>query len=175
MAKLSTGYYQTMDPTNGYIAINRCALSLIPLDKLAQDYFFETDLLFRLYLSRAVVLDLPMNAHYDDEVSNLKITKVIIPFFYRHLRNLMKRVFYNYFLRDFNVASLEFVLSCTLMTFGFSFGVFHWVESAKSMTATPIGTIMISTLTIILGFQLFLSALFYDMSNIPQIPLSKSL
>ncbi len=175
ISKLSSGYYQIMDPTNGFIAIEQSVLKALPLDKIAKDYFFESDLLFRLNISRAVVLDLPMDAHYGEEKSNLKITRIIFPFFRRHMKNLLKRIFYNYFLRDFSVASVELVLSIMFIGFGFIFGAYHWMENMQNQTSTPTGTVMISTLTIILGFQLFLSFLTHDMSNVPLKPLSKEL
>ena len=47
-AKVSTGYWQSFDPTNGYFAIHAEVARRIPWDKVARRYFFETDLLFRL-------------------------------------------------------------------------------------------------------------------------------
>ena len=48
ITKLSCGYWNVMDPTNGYTAVRTCVLAELPLDKLEQRYFFETDMLFRL-------------------------------------------------------------------------------------------------------------------------------
>ena len=48
LTKLSCGYWNIMDPTNGYTAVRTCVLSELPLDKLEKRYFFETDMLFRL-------------------------------------------------------------------------------------------------------------------------------
>src|SRR6185369_13889923 len=63
-AKLSTGYWQLFDVTNGYTAIHARVLKRLPLDKISQRYFFETDMLFRLNTVRAVVVDVPMDARY---------------------------------------------------------------------------------------------------------------
>lgn len=62
MTKLSTGYWMIFDPTNGYTAIHGSILTRLPLDKIAERYFFESDLLFRLNILDAVVVDLPMPA-----------------------------------------------------------------------------------------------------------------
>ena len=75
--KISSGYWQIMDPTNGFTAIGRRALSAIPLDKVSDGYFFESDMLFRLNIARAVVTDVPLKALYGDEESNLRIGKVL--------------------------------------------------------------------------------------------------
>ena len=60
--KMASGYWDIMDPTNGYSAIHRTALATLPLEKLDRGYFFESDMLFRLYTIRAVVRDVPMPA-----------------------------------------------------------------------------------------------------------------
>src|SRR3546814_3938036 len=77
-----------------------CSSDLLPFHKISSRYFFETDMLFRLNTLRSVVIDIPMDAHYGDEVSNLKIKKIIGEFLIKHLRNTGKRIFYNYYLRD---------------------------------------------------------------------------
>lgn len=77
MAKLSTGYWDLFDPTNGYTAIHADVARHLPFAKISKRYFFETDILFRLNTLRAVVVDVPMSAKYADEVSNLKISKII--------------------------------------------------------------------------------------------------
>ncbi|WP_342779198.1 glycosyltransferase family 2 protein [Luteimonas granuli] len=105
MAKLSTGYWDLFDPTNGYTAIHADVARRLPFDRISQRYFFETDLLFRLNTLRAVAVDVPMDAHYGDEVSNLKVSRVLGEFLAKHTRNFGKRIFYNYFLRDLSLAS----------------------------------------------------------------------
>ena len=75
MTKLSSGYWNLFDPTNGYTAIHAHVARHLPFEKISSGYFFETDMLFRLNTLRAVVIDVPMDAKYGDEVSNLKISK----------------------------------------------------------------------------------------------------
>ncbi|MCG8380312.1 MAG: glycosyltransferase family 2 protein, partial [Proteobacteria bacterium] len=75
MNKLSTGYWKIFDPNNGYTAINSKVLKLLPLKKLNKGFFFESDILFRLNITRAVVVDIPMVARYGSETSHLNISK----------------------------------------------------------------------------------------------------
>src|SRR5205814_5879934 len=93
MTKLSSGYWTVFDPTNGYTAIHRSALELLPLDKIDKRFFFESDMLFRLYVAGAVVVDVPMPARYGDEQSQLKVSKVFLPFAFKNVRNTFKRLF----------------------------------------------------------------------------------
>lgn len=166
--KLSSGYWDVFDPTNGYTAIHVDVLKKIPFQKISERYFFESDMLFRLNTLRAKVVDIPMDAHYGDEESQLKISKIISDFTKKNIKNTVKRIFYNYFLRDMSVASIELVLGFVLLIFGLFYGVFQWVESAQEGVVTPTGTVMLAVLPIVIGVQLLLSFLSYDIENVPR-------
>jgi glycosyltransferase involved in cell wall biosynthesis len=168
--KLSSGYWDIFDPTNGYTAIHTDLLNELPFEKISNRYFFESDLLFRLNLLKAVVEDVPMDAKYGDEVSNLKISRVAGEFFVKHVRNFCKRVFYNYYLRDLSLASLELPLGLILFAFGTSFGLLQWWHSAVNDIATPAGTVMLSALPTLMGLQLILAFLAYDIGSVPRTP-----
>lgn len=170
LSKLSSGYWSLFDPTNGYTALHLALLDVYPLDKVHDRYFFESDMLFRLNIARAVVKDIPMRALYADERSNLSVTRVFLPFLGNHLRNLGKRLFYSYFLRDFQVASIEIITGPVLLLFGVLYGGYHWWQSAHAEAAAPTGTVVIPALAIILGVQLILSALNFDLRNMPDDP-----
>ncbi|MDO8344781.1 MAG: glycosyltransferase family 2 protein [Cellvibrio sp.] len=173
MTKLSSGYWDLFDPTNGYTAIHADVARHLPFKKISNRYFFETDMLFRLNTLRAVVVDVPMSAQYGDEVSNLKISKIIGEFLVKHARNFSKRIFYNYYLRDMSLASIELPLGVFLLLFGCGFGAYHWVYSWQEGVATPVGTIMLAALPVLMGFQLILAFLSYDITNVPRRPFHK--
>lgn len=174
MAKLSTGYWDLFDPTNGYTAIHADVARRLPMDKISHRYFFETDLLFRLNTMRAVVVDVPMDALYGDEVSNLRISRISGEFLIKHIRNWFKRIFYNFFLRDLSVASLELIAGAVLVTTGTIFGGYHWLTSMRSGVPTAAGTVMLSALPIILGLQFLLGFLSYDIASVPRRPIHRS-
>jgi len=77
LSKLSTGYWDIFDPTNGYTAIHARVLKSLPLDRISPGYFFETDMLFRMNTVRAVVVDVPMDAVYEGGSSNLRISRIL--------------------------------------------------------------------------------------------------
>ncbi len=170
--KLSSGYWDVMDPTNGYTAIHTTALSILPLRKIDPRYFFESDMLFRLGTLRAVVRDVPMVARYANEHSSLRIRNVVLRFPGSYLARFVKRVFYLYFLRDFNVGSLELVAGSLLLGFGALYGGYHWLY-ALSTGPAPTGVIMLAALPVIIGFQLLLAAISFDVGNVPRTPLQE--
>jgi hypothetical protein len=167
--KLSSGYWDIFDPTNGYTAIHTDTLRELPLEKISNRYFFESDMLFRLNLQKAVVTDIPMDAKYGDEVSNLKIRQVVAEFLLKHVRNFGKRIFYNYYLRDMSLASLELPLGLALFIFGTVFGITQWFSSALNHVATPAGTVMLSALPTLMGLQLILAFLAFDIGSVPKV------
>jgi glycosyltransferase involved in cell wall biosynthesis len=171
LAKLSTGYWGIFDPTNGYTAIHARLVQHLPLAKISSRYFFETDILFRLNTLRAVVVDIPMRAVYADETSNLRASRIVGEFLGKHLRNFAKRLFYNYFLRDMSIASIELVVGTLLLGFGVAFGAYHWLQSAQQGVPAPVGTIMLSALSVLTGLQLVLAFLSYDIAAVPRRPI----
>jgi dolichol-phosphate mannosyltransferase len=174
-SKLSSGYWNVFDPTNGFTAIHAEVLRRLPLDKLARGWFFESDLLFRLGILRAVVCDVPIPASYGDEESSLVIRRVVGPFAWRHLVNTGKRIFYGYYLRNFNIASLEIALGVPLLLFGAWIGVTRWVEGSLHDVPATSGTVMLAALPIIVGMQLVLAFFGYDMENVPRDVLHRRL
>jgi glycosyltransferase involved in cell wall biosynthesis len=175
LTKLSAGYWDIFDPTNGYTAIHAAVARQLPLGKVSRRYFFETDMLFRLNTVRAVVVDVPMDARYGDESSSLRVTRALGEFLVKNVRNTVKRIFYNYFLRDFSVATLELVVGLALLTFGSVVGIDAWLTSARTGTPTLPGTVMLAGLPILAGLQLVLAFIGFDIASVPRRPLHRVL
>lgn len=175
LTKLSCGYWQLMDPTNGYTAIHTSLVRELPLDKLEQRYFFETDMLFRLNTLRAVVRDIPMDAVYADEESNLRIGKVLPEFFVKHLSRLGRRYVYSYLVRDFNIGTIYSLAGSLLLIGGSVFGILRWLTSNATSHPASSGTVMLAAMPILIGIQLLIAFLQYDVSSVPVEPLSPEL
>ncbi len=169
--KMSSGYWNIFDPTNGYTAIHAKVAGRLPFGKISKGFFFESDMLFRLNILRAVVVDVAMRARYGDEKSNLKIHNEIFKFSGKKYLNTVKRIFYIYYLRDFNIASIELLLGKLLLLFGIVFGGVKWVESIATDVPATAGTVVLAALPIILGSQLLLAFLDFDTRNIPDSPI----
>lgn len=171
LTKLSSGYWSIFDPTNGYTAVHAAALRQLEFANISERYFFETDMLINLGNARAVVADVPMEALYGDEASNLDVRKELWRFLRNNLRELGKRIVYNYFLRDFSLASAQLVFGLALLLFGAVFGAVNWYHSIAAGEVASTGTVMLAVLPIILGFQLLLNFLAFDMANEPKMPI----
>jgi dolichol-phosphate mannosyltransferase len=167
--KAASGYWNLMDPTNGFTAIDRALLANIPLHKISARYFFESDMLFRLYLLRAKVVEVPIAAFYADETSSIRNSDVLWHFPLGYLRSLFKRIAYCYFLHDFNVASLQLVFGSLFFLFGSLFGAINWTISILTGIPATTGTVMLAALPVILGFQMLLNVLTFDVLNVPKV------
>jgi hypothetical protein len=170
MTKISSGYWDIFDPTNGFTAIHAGIANNLPLNKISNRYFFETDILFRLNTLKAVVIDIPMDAKYGDAVSNLRIKSILGEFIYKHIRNSLKRIFYNYYLRDLSMASIELPIGLVLFFIGSIFGLVEWISSAREGVNTPAGTVMLAALPILMGIQFILAFLSFDIASVPRRP-----
>jgi len=168
LTKVATGYWHNFDPTNGFLAIKTPLLKEIDFSKIHNRYYFETSMLAEFYFQEAKIIDISMPAIYGDEQSNMNVFKMLFIFSKNLSKTFIKRIIKRYFLYDFNIGSVYLLLGLPLFLFGIIFGIKTWIHHSANNTFTPTGTIMIITLSLILGFQLLLQAVQVDISNAPK-------
>lgn len=175
LAKAATGYWNLFDPTNGFLAIRAETLAQLPFDEVDRGYYFEISMLANLYLLGAVVQDVPMPARYKGEVSSLAVHRVLFEFPGKLLGTLLRRALLKNFIYDFSMVTIYLSVGLPLLLFGLIFGAYEWIRYAQLGIAAPTGTVMLPTLTVLLGIQLLLSAIESDLRSVPRQPLSKPL
>ena len=168
LTKAATGYWNIFDPTNGFFAIRAEVLAQLPLEKIDKRYFFETSMLANLYLLNAFVLDIPIPARYGNEKSHLSIYRTLFEFPYKLLITFLRRVLLKYYIYDFSILSLYLLTGFPLLLFGLIFGITKWIQYAQIGVAAPTGTVMLPTLSLILGIQIMLSGIEIDIKNSPK-------
>lgn len=162
LVKFSSGYWTIVDPTNGFIALRSSAIRRINAPSLADRYFFEIDLLCELGLARAAIAELEMPAIYGNEKSSLSIRKALVTFPGKLIARFAKRLLVNYLLVEINVGTICGITGVPLLIAGVVFGVHEWLLSYASGQPRATGTIILALLLFMLGFQLTLQALLYD-------------
>jgi glycosyltransferase involved in cell wall biosynthesis len=175
LAKAATGYWNMFDPTNGFNAIRSEVLAELPLDKVDHTYYFETSILANLYLIGAVVKDVPMPARYQGEVSSLLIHRILFEFPQKLFATFLRRFVLKNFIYDFSMATIYLVSGIPLLIFGLIFGIYKWIQYVSLGIPAPAGTVMLPTLSVLLGIQLLLSAIEIDLRSVPTEPLSAPL
>jgi dolichol-phosphate mannosyltransferase len=110
LSKSSTGYWNIFDFTNGYTAISSHALKKISFSNISKNFFFETDILYNLYLKNIKVMDVDIPAIYNDSKSNLKISNVFLYFLRGNIKNFLKRVYLMHLKKNFFKKIIYFVI-----------------------------------------------------------------
>lgn len=167
--KAVSGYWNVLDPTNGFVAVRADLVRRLDTGWLAERYFFETSLLVALNVARARVADVALPARYVDAPSSLSVRRVAATFPWLLLRSLVRRFYWRYLIEDFGVVSLGVLLGLPLVLFGIVFGVWHWVQSVHTGVPATAGTVFVAALPIILGAQLLLVALVLDVLSSPTV------
>lgn len=173
-SKFSTGYWTIFDPTNGLFAMDSRTFASLPIRKIANNFFFESDLLFRLGQIGAKVIDVPIDAHYGNEKSNLKISRIVIPFGVGHAKNFFKRIINTYFLFDWSPPTFQIPLGLGFFGLGLYQSISLAIQANPFEAASP-GEVSLGMVGIILGVQLLLAAISHDISKEPSTPISSAL
>ena len=168
LSKLASGYWHVFDPVNGYLAIDSAMLRRIPLQRIAQRHFFESDMLIHLNVFRARVKDVPMPARYGDEESTLRVSRVLVTFPLFLVKGFWYRVYERHVLREFSPVAVFWILGSMLLAWGTVFGAATWLVSIWLDRAATTGTVMLSVLPFILGFQLVLQAILTEIQESPR-------
>ena len=168
LSKMATGYWNCFDFNNGFFAISRRSMVLLNKNQLANHYFFETSVIAELYYQKAVIKEISMPAIYGDERSNMNLFKMPVLFIGNLAKKFLTRIWKAYFVYDFNIGTVYIIFGYLLFLSGIVFGGINWYKHAINDVLTPLGTIMISALLIILGFQLILQSVQFDIINTPK-------
>lgn len=168
LIKLASGYWNVFDPTNGFTAISAKTLQALDSERLEQGYLFESSMLVELYMLNARITQVPMPAVYNGGPSSLSIWKSLVEFPTYLLPALVRRFVRRYVWEDFTAVSVFVILGLLSLGFGTIFGVYHWIKSIQMAQPATAGTVMLSALPIILGFQLLLQAIVLDIGNVPR-------
>ena len=144
-------------------------LRRLDLDALANDYFFENDMLVHLNILECRVADVPMPARYGGARSSMRIGRVIAGFPRRLFGRFWKRIYQRYVLRDFSPVALFLLARDPAAARRHRLrrlGLVRVVPDRGSSSST--GRVMLSVLPIVIGFQLILQAILLDIQSSPK-------
>lgn len=168
LTKVSSGYWDLVDPQNGYTAITRAALEAIPLDKVAKRYDFENDLLIWLNIASIRAIDVPIPAVYGEEVSSIRLHSVVPRLLGTLFAGFWRRVWIKYVLWSFSPIALLILTGLPLLLLGFVVGIVAISISAHDPGSVSTGTWLLAVAPFLLGVQLLLQALQLDIAAAPK-------
>ncbi len=167
MTKMSSGYWHIFDSQCGFTAMRAHLLKMIDLDAIANDYFFENDMLIWLNTVDARVVDVPIKTLYGDEVSDVRIGKVMWSFPPRLIRGWFFRVARKYLLMDFGAIGALGMFGTALTAFGGIYGAYRLIQANLTGVPTTTGTVMFAVLPLIVGIQCLLQAFLMEVAASP--------
>lgn len=168
LTKLASGYWNVFDPQNGYLAISSGTLRLLDLDRLSRRYFFENDMLIHLNIFDARVRDVAMPSRYGAERSSMRLDRILCSFPFHLFRGYWYRFYRKHVLRDFSPVALFMLTGLPLLAWGTGFGMYTWGQSWLHNQFASTGTVMLSVLPFLVGFELVLQALVLEIRDTPR-------
>lgn len=102
LTKIASGYWRMMDPQNGYTVISARTLRSVDIDGLYDDYGFLNDILVKLNVADARLVDIAMRSRYGDEESGIRYKTFIPKLSALLLRDFAWRLGVKYLLMDFH-------------------------------------------------------------------------
>jgi glycosyltransferase involved in cell wall biosynthesis len=168
LTKLASGYWNVFDPQNGYLAITSGTLRLLDLSRLSRRYFFENDMLINLNIFDARVCDVAMPSRYGTERSSMRLGRILCSFPFHLFRGYWHRFYRKHVLRDFSPVALFMLTGLPLLAWGTGFGLYTWGQSWLLSQFASTGTVMLSVLPFLVGFELVLQALVLEIRDTPR-------
>ena len=164
LTKLASGYWQIIDPQNGYTAISRRALEALDLDRVYAYYGYCNDLLVKLNVNGFRVADVQIPARYGNERSKIRYASYIVRVSLMLLRNFFWRLKMKYVILSFNPMVLFYLAGLVITPISIVFGVYslyyYFVLGGPLFIRAAL-----SLLLFIVGMQFLFFAMLFDMQN----------
>ncbi|ELY37687.1 glycosyltransferase family 2 protein [Natronorubrum tibetense] len=162
LTKISSGYWKTMDPQNGYTAISHYALANVGIEGMYEYYGYCNDLLVKLNAKGMRVADVAIPAVYGDEESSINYTTYIRKVSGMLLRNFFWRLKVKYLVLDFHPLALFYLFGAAMTGMGTAGGL--WSLYAKVMLGDPLFMRASSSLLLFsVGCMFVMFAMLFDM------------
>ena len=166
MTKMSTGYWNLFDPQNGYTATTRQVLERLDLDRIKRGYEFENDWLLNLNILGVRARDVPVPAVYGEEVSGMRLGKVVPAITSLLVKGFWKRITLKYVIEGFHPIALLLFVGLLFTAWGLLSGLALAIWSIGPETSST-ATVLASVVPLLMGFQMLLTALQLDIQATP--------
>lgn len=167
LTKIASGYWNLVDPQNGYTAITRRVLEQLPLDRLSERYEFENDQLIWLNILNVRAIDVPIPAVYGSEASNIRLHSVVPRLLWLLFAGFWRRIWRKYVLWSFSPVALLITVGLPLLMLGLAVGVWAVIASIGPGSAST-GTWLLAVAPTLVGIQFLVQALVLDIEATPK-------
>ena len=161
LTKVASGYYDVMDPQNGYTAISRKALMSIDFERIYPGYGYCNEILIQLNMLNFRVADVVMPPRYRDEKSYIKVGRYTLRLTWLLTKGFFYRIFRKYSRPKIHPVLLFYLSSFVLLPIGVVLGLLVTLDRIL-LGGYSIGTVLLASLMLILGVQSLCFATFFD-------------
>lgn len=164
LTKIASGYWQMVDPQNGYTAISARALERIDLDHVYPRYGYCNDLLVWLNIYGFRIMNIPHPARYGLEKSKIKYHTYIIRVSGLLLKDFLRRLEMKYIVLSFHPLVFFFFIGLGFILIGMigaMYALYFSIFNGQSMFVPGISSLILFAL----GIQCLLFALLFDMQQ----------
>lgn len=162
LTKMASGYWQLMDPQNGYTAISTKALERINPDTIYPWYGYCNDLLVKLNVFGFRAKDVIMPAKYGREKSKIKYGRYIFKVSWLLLKDFFWRLKMKYIWFSFHPLVLFYLFGILLAPIGI-LGGFYSFYFKFILGGNVFVHGVLSLLIFIIGIQFLFFAMLFDM------------
>lgn len=162
LTKMASGYWQLMDPQNGYTAISQRALEKINPDTIYPWYGYCNDLLTKLNVFGFRIKDVVMPARYGNEKSKIRYGRYMFKVSWLLLKNFLWRLKMKYVWMSFHPLILFYAFGIILAPIGLLGGAYSlYFKFVLGGSIFVRG--VLSLLLFIIGIQFLSFAMLFDM------------
>jgi hypothetical protein len=163
LTKVASGYWQMMDPQNGYTAVSIKTLKTLPLTEVYQGYGYCNHLLIWLNICGCRVSDVAIPARYGREKSKIRYSTYIPRVSKLLLGNFLFRLKTKYIQMGFHPLAFFYAAGAVLTPIGVLGGLIALWE--KFVMGYPVLFVhgVLSFLVFMMGMQFLFFAMLFDM------------
>ena len=166
LTKLASGYWELIDPQNGYTAISKKAMKNIRFDSIYDGYGCPNDILIELNIHNMKVMDIEMPPVYGGgEKSGIKIGRYGLKLSWLLLKGFFRRVNRKYGGLNFHPLWLFYMGGIILTLVGGSLSLYIVFSRLFFGSLASVGTLLMAVLLLLMGLQSFFFAMFFDLEQ----------
>jgi glycosyltransferase involved in cell wall biosynthesis len=154
LTRVASGYWGMTDPQSGYTAISRDALESLKIDDIYDDYGFLNDMLVRLNVQNARIVNVPVSAIYGEEESGIKYRSFVPLLSLLLVTRFVWRLRSKYSARDFHPVAVVYNLAAFTGLGGTVYALQSATASEMPTFVAPLAIIASCPVLVVLGFMM---------------------
>ena len=165
LTKIASGYWDIIDPQNGYTAISKKALREMDFEKIYDGYGCPNDILIELNIRNMRVMDIEMPPRYGEEKSGIKLGRYSFKLSWLLLKGFFRRINTKYGGLRFHPLWLFYMGGIILFSLGILYSLSLLYYKLFIGGGLSPGSVLLPALFLIIGYLSILFAFLFDVEE----------